>query len=105
MSRTPTRSNQCFRRARRKLPPGVSGTFGHRGGNRTVCVQRASGARPWDIDDNASIGGPLDDGPVSRGCAKPRMHAAAREAFAALDETLGRTMAKVARGEGRADTA
>lgn len=72
------KSNAHFRKAKHKLPLGVSSNFRYWGDDKTIYVKRGKGARVWDIDDNEYIDYRLAYGPVILGYADERVDAAAR---------------------------
>ncbi len=79
MSRSLTRSNAQFQRARTRLPLGVSSNFRYWGDDKTIYAARGTGGRIADIDGNEYIDYRLAYGPVILGYADPRVDAAARE--------------------------
>jgi glutamate-1-semialdehyde 2,1-aminomutase len=72
------KSNQHFRKANTKLPLGVSSNFRYWGDDKTIYVDRAKGARLWDIDGNEYIDYRLAYGPAILGYADSRVDDAAR---------------------------
>ena len=79
MQRKLTRSNQHFQKANSKLPLGVTSNFRYWGDDRTIYVDRAEGARLWDIDGNEYVDYRLGYGPAILGYADPRVDQAARQ--------------------------
>ena len=73
-----TKSNQHFKKARTKLPLGVSSNFRYWGDDKTIYVRRGEGARLWDIDGNEYIDYRLAYGPAILGYRDPRVDEAAR---------------------------
>jgi glutamate-1-semialdehyde 2,1-aminomutase len=78
MSRILDRSNRHHRKAVQKLPLGVSSNFRYWGPDKTIYVDRARGARLWDIDGNEYIDYRMGYGPGILGYADPRVDEAAR---------------------------
>jgi glutamate-1-semialdehyde 2,1-aminomutase len=79
MPRTLEQSNEHFKRAVASLPLGVASNFRYWGEQGTIYVDRAKGARLWDIDGNEYIDYRLGYGPAILGYADERVDAAARE--------------------------
>jgi glutamate-1-semialdehyde 2,1-aminomutase len=73
------KSNKQFRKAVKRLPLGVSSNFRYWGEDQTIYVERAKGARLWDIDGNEYIDYRLAYGPTILGYADERVDEAARE--------------------------
>jgi glutamate-1-semialdehyde 2,1-aminomutase len=80
MRRPLEQSRAHYQRALERIPLGVSSNF-RAWGDRTIYVERARGARLWDIDGNEYIDYRLGYGPVILGHADPRVDAAARKAI------------------------
>lgn len=74
-----TRSNEQFRRARTKLPLGVSSNFRYWGDDGTIYIKHGKGGRLWDLDDNCYVDYRLAYGPAILGYADPRVDEAAIE--------------------------
>jgi glutamate-1-semialdehyde 2,1-aminomutase len=72
------KSNTHFQKAVTRLPLGVSSNFRYWGDDKTIYVERASGARLWDIDGNEYIDYRLAYGPAILGYADARVDEAAR---------------------------
>ena len=72
------RSNEHFKKAKTKLPLGVSSNFRYWGDDKTIYVKRGKGGRIWDVDDNEYIDYRLGYGPIILGYADPRVDEAAR---------------------------
>ncbi|MBW2398153.1 MAG: aspartate aminotransferase family protein [Deltaproteobacteria bacterium] len=79
MTRSLDRSNKHFKRAEKQLPLGVSSNWRAWGPEKTLYVERAKGARIWDIDGNEYIDYRLGYGPAILGHCDDRVDAAARE--------------------------
>jgi glutamate-1-semialdehyde 2,1-aminomutase len=77
--RSLVRSNAHFRKAKTKLPLGVSSNFRYWGDDKTIYVERGKGGRIWDLDGNEYIDYRLAYGPVILGYADERVDQAARE--------------------------
>jgi len=73
------KSNAQFRKAVTKLPLGVASNFRYWGEEKTIYVDRAKGARLWDIDGNEYIDYRLGYGPAILGYAHPEVDAAAKQ--------------------------
>ncbi|MFQ5982189.1 MAG: aspartate aminotransferase family protein, partial [Woeseiaceae bacterium] len=72
------KSNSQFKKARTRLPLGVSSNFRYWGDDKTIYVGRGKGARLWDVDGNEYIDYRLAYGPTILGYADPRVDEAAR---------------------------
>ena len=79
MQRKLERSRAHFRRAAKRLPLGVASNFRYWGDDDTFYIDRAEGARLWDIDGNGYIDYRLGYGPTILGYCDPRVDAAAQE--------------------------
>jgi glutamate-1-semialdehyde 2,1-aminomutase len=79
MERSLTRSKAHHARAAKRLPLGVSSNWRFWGEDRTLYLDKARGARLWDIDGNEYIDYRLGYGPTILGYAHPEVDAAARE--------------------------
>jgi len=77
--RSLARSNAHFKKARTKLPLGVTSNFRYWGDDKTIYIDHGKGARIRDIDDNEYIDYRLAYGPIILGYADERVDAAARE--------------------------
>ncbi len=78
-TRSLSRSNAQFNKARTKLPLGVSSSFRYWGDDKTIYVREGKGGRIWDIDDNEYIDYRLGYGPAILGYADQRVDEAAIE--------------------------
>lgn len=94
MPRDLTRSNRHYKRATKSLPLGVSSNF-RAWGEQTIYVERARGARLWDVDGNEYIDYRLGYGPTILGYADPRVDEAAREGMSIGGTTALSTMREV----------
>ena len=81
MTRSLEKSNQHYLRAEKQLPCGVSSNYRAWGPEKTIYVERAKGARLWDLDGNEYIDYRLGYGPAILGHADDRVDAAARESI------------------------
>ncbi|MBW1882681.1 MAG: aminotransferase class III-fold pyridoxal phosphate-dependent enzyme, partial [Deltaproteobacteria bacterium] len=79
MTRSLAKSNEHYKRAIKTLPLGVSSNYREWGPEKTIYVERAKGARMWDLDDNEYIDYRLGYGPAILGHCDDRVDAAARE--------------------------
>ncbi|MBW2420529.1 MAG: aspartate aminotransferase family protein [Deltaproteobacteria bacterium] len=79
MTRSLEKSNEHYKRAEKHLPLGVSSNWRAWGPEQTLYVERAKGARIWDIDGNEYLDYRLGYGPAILGHADDRVDAAARE--------------------------
>ncbi len=79
MTRSLEKSNAHYRRAEKQLPLGVSSNYREWGPERTIYVERAKGARIWDLDGNEYIDYRLGFGPAILGHCDDRVDLAARE--------------------------
>lgn len=79
MRRPIERSNQHFRNAVQRLPLGVSSNFRYWGDDETIYIQKAKGARLWDLDGNEYIDYRLGYGPTILGYGDERVDDAVRE--------------------------
>lgn len=77
--RSLSRSNAHFKKAKAKLPLGVSSNFRYWGDDKTIYVERGKGGRIWDIDGNEYIDYRLAYGPVILGYGDDRVDEAARK--------------------------
>ena len=77
--RSLSRSNAHFKKAKAKLPLGVSSNFRYWGDDKTIYVERGKGGRVWDIDGNEYIDYRLAYGPVILGYGDDRVDEAARK--------------------------
>ncbi len=77
--RSLSRSNAHFKKAKAKLPLGVSSNFRYWGDDKTIYVERGKGGRVWDIDGNEYIDYRLAYGPVILGYGDDRVDEAARQ--------------------------
>jgi len=78
MTRSLCKSNEHFRQAVTRLPPGVSSNFRYLGDDKTNHVASGHGARLTDIDGNEYIDYRMAHGPCIPGYAGLRVDAAAR---------------------------
>jgi glutamate-1-semialdehyde 2,1-aminomutase len=79
MTRSLEKSNEHYQRAEKGLPSGVSSNYRAWGPEKTIYVERAKGARLWDLDNNEYIDYRLGYGPAILGHCDDRVDAAARE--------------------------
>ncbi len=77
--RSLSRSNAHFKKAKQKLPLGVSSNFRYWGDDETIYIDHGKGGRIWDIDGNEYIDYRLGYGPIILGYADERVDEAARE--------------------------
>ncbi len=78
MTRSLDKSNEHYKRAEQRLPLGVSSNYRAWGPEKTIYIERAKGARIWDLDDNEYIDYRLGYGPAILGHCDDRVDAAAR---------------------------
>jgi glutamate-1-semialdehyde 2,1-aminomutase len=79
MTRSLEKSNQHYVRAEKHLPFGVSSNYRAWGPEKTIYVDRAKGARLWDLDGNEYVDYRLGYGPTILGYGDDRVDAAALE--------------------------
>jgi glutamate-1-semialdehyde 2,1-aminomutase len=79
MPRMLKQSNAQYKRALASLPLGVASNFRYWGEEQTIYIERAKGARLWDIDGNEYVDYRLGYGPAILGYADDRVDAAARD--------------------------